>query len=463
MTLIPRSLAGYLIASTVVATVLTQTLISSVFLIYQDAKFDKFEDLYFYQKIISTAEYLRSAPTATHRQILETASNDETTYTVATAPKGTLPLPDTTDAMVLRDHFGDQNVLTEERTINIKDLLWILFGDAAEVCVLTPGTAPEILASDCPFVTISVQLDDGSWLNVRTFANADISVYLAPFALSVLTSLLGIGGSVTILARKITRPLRDLSHAAEQLGRGETTDPIPVSGPAEVAKTADAFNRMQERLTRFVRDRTTMLAAINHDLRTPLTSLRLRAEFIEQDGLRADMIETTEEMRAMVDSYLAFSFQEAAEEDLQPVDLGAVLQDLTAQEPDVDLRIHDSCVSLCHPVSIKRVFRNLIGNGIKYGDRVQIALRCVEDQICLDFQDDGPGIPAQMAEEVFTPFTRLDHSRDVSDGSVGLGLSIARSIVRRRGGDVFPITNENGRFAMRVILPHAGLPAKGAG
>ena len=196
----------------------------------------------------------------------------------------------------------------------------MLFGDAAEICIGSKYASPA--AQDCPFWTISVQLEDGSWLNVRTIANADFSIYLAPFALSVLTSLLGIGGSVTILARKITRPLRDLSSAAEQLGRGETARPIPVSGPAEVARTADAFNRMQERLTRFVRDRTAMLAAINHDLRTPITSLRLRAEFIEDGALRENMIETTEEMRTMVDSYLEFSRQEAVEEEPQLVDLG---------------------------------------------------------------------------------------------------------------------------------------------
>ena len=452
MRLLPRSLAGYLIAATVIATVLTQTLITGALLFYQDEKFDKYEDQYFFQKIVSTADYLNSSAASAHNRILETASNDETTYRVAAAPQGEVPLEDSPDAHVLREYFGEQNVLTEVRTINITDLWWIMFGDAAEVCVVPLYDTPT--AAECPFWTISVQLADGSWLNVRTFANADFSIYLAPFALSVLTSLLGIGGSVTILARKITRPLRDLSSAAEQLGRGETAQPIAVSGPAEVARTAEAFNQMQERLTRFVRDRTAMLAAINHDLRTPITSLRLRAEFIEDDELRENMIETAEEMRTMVDSYLAFSRQEAAEEEPQPVDLAEMLQDLARETEAAELVQTVPSVTLCRKVSIKRVFRNLIGNGIKYGTRVRIALKQGPEQVTVEFCDDGPGIPADMYEEVFVPFTRLDSSRDVTDGSVGLGLSIARSIVRKHGGDIIPFQDAGG-FGIRVVLPNS--------
>ena len=457
MRLLPRSLAGYLIAATVVVTVLTQTLVTAALLIYQDDKFDEHEDQYFYQKIVSTADYLNSTAPSAHARILEMAGDDETTFRVTGSPQGNEPLGETSDAQVLREYFGEQDVLMKVRTINITDLWWIFFGDAAEICIVEQYDSPA--AMDCPFWTVSVQLNDDSWLNVRTLANADFSIYLAPFALSVLTSLLGIGGSVTILARKITRPLRDLSSAADQLGRGETAQPIPVTGPAEVARTADAFNRMQERLTRFVRDRTTMLAAINHDLRTPITSLRLRAEFIEDDKLREEMIETAEEMRAMVESYLAFSAQEASEEAAQPVDLKELLHDLAGEEANAELEHAVPSFALCHPVSIKRVFRNLIDNGIKYGTRVRITLTSSTEQITVEFRDDGPGIPAGMYEEVFTPFTRLDTSRDVTDGSVGLGLSIARNIVRRHGGDVFPFQTGD-VFGMRVLLPNVKAAAK---
>jgi signal transduction histidine kinase len=361
-----------------------------------------------------------------------------------------MPLEDSSDAEGLREYFGSQKVLTQVRPINITDIPWILFGDAAEVCTNAQYGATE--AAECPFWTVSVQLEDGNWLNVRTFANADVSIYLAPFALSVLTSLLGIGGSVIVLARKITRPQRDESSAAEQLGRGEPARPIPVSGPAEVAKTADAFNQMQERLTRFVRDRTAMLAAINHDLRTPITSLRLRAEFIEDNALRENMIETAEEMRTMVDSYLEFSRQDAVAEEPQPVDLKELLGELVNEEPMAALEQASSAVVLCRPIAIKRVFRNLIGNGVKYGSRVRVSLISRAEQTIVEFRDDGPGIPADMYEEVFTPFTRLDTSRDVTDGSVGLGLTIARSIVRKHGGDVFPFRARE-EFGIRVVLP----------
>ncbi len=451
MRLLPRSLAGNLIVATVIATVLTQTLITGALMIYEDMKFDKDEDRYFFQKIVSIADYLNSSAPPAHSRILEMANDDETTYRIAAEPQGILPLTDAPYTHVLRDYFGQPNVFTQERAVNITDLMWILFGDAADVCNVSEFENAEAL--ECPIWTVSVKLEDGSWLNVRTFANADVSIYLAPFALSVLTSLLGIGGSVTILARKITRPLRDLSSAADQLGRGETARPIAVSGPAEVARTANAFNSMQERLTRFVRDRTTMLAAINHDLRTPITSLRLRAEFIENDKLREEIIETTEEMRVMVDSYLTFSSQEASEETARPVDLTHQLQELAAEYEDVAFDYTEQAIALCHPVSIKRVFCNLIGNGLKYGTKVQITLTTTPEQITVEISDDGPGIPPDMYEEVFTPFTRLDSSRDVSDGSVGLGLSIARNIIRRHGGDVVPFQTKD-RFGMRILLPN---------
>ena len=446
------SLARQMIAVTVAATVLTQTVIMFGVYAYLDSRFEKYEDDFELRKIEQTLIALNTADPAEFPRILSLSSSDELKFRISDSPLADQPLDNTRYTDELNRVFDGYGALVSLRPINITDLWTIFFGDTIKKCI---NTWQDIRVDEtCPHLTVSLPLDSGGWLNAQSTGETDASIILAPILLSALTSLLGIGGSVVILARGITRPLRDLSEAADLLGRGETARPITVTGPAEVARTAGAFNHMQERLTRFVRDRTAMLAAINHDLRTPLTSLRLRAEFIDDPALRDDMIETTEEMRTMVDSYLAFSHQEAVEEEMAPVDLTALLEDLAAAQPRVSMQPAPETIALCRPVSIKRVFRNLIDNGVKYGQQVHIALHAETEQLSITFRDDGPGIPTDMYEEVFTPFTRLDSSRNITDGSVGLGLSIARSIIRKHGGDITPFRDSAG-FGMQVTLPDA--------
>lgn len=448
---LPRiSLARQMIAVTVAATVLTQSVILTSVFYYVDNKFDSHDDEFLFGKLRTTVERINSADADLRPLLIEASTYDELAFRISDTPMGTQPVSGAERPDLLEQYLGDFELRTSVRKLHIGHVLGVLFSDEIERCLVTLNSFTQ--ASDCPHWTISIRLEDGQWLDARSNGGADLTIFLAPILLSALTSLLGIGGSVMILARGITRPLRDLSEAADLLGRGETAQPIAVTGPTEVARTAGAFNRMQERLTRFVRDRTAMLAAINHDLRTPLTSLRLRAEFIEDAALRDNMIETAEEMRTMVDSYLAFSHQEAVEEEMAPVDLTALLEDLAAAQPGVSMQPAEETIALCRPVAMKRVFRNLIDNGVKYGQQVRIALRADTEQLSITFRDDGPGIPTDMYEEIFTPFTRLDISRDITDGSVGLGLSIARSIIRKHGGDITPF-RDNAGFGMRVTLP----------
>ena len=448
---LPRiSLARQMIAVTVAATVLTQSVILTSVFYYVDTKFDSHDDNFLFGKLRSTVERINVADADLRPLIIESSTYDELAFHISGTPLGSQPLTESERPDLLQEYLGDFELRTSVHKLNFGHVLGVLFSDGIERCLTTLNSFSQ--ASDCPHWTISIQLEDGQWLNARSNGGADLTIFLAPILLSALTSLLGIGGSVIILARGITRPLRDLSEAADLLGRGETARPIAVTGPTEVARTAGAFNRMQQRLTRFVRDRTAMLAAINHDLRTPITSLRLRAEFIEDPALRDDMIETTEEMRTMVDSYLAFSRQEAVEEERASVDLAALLADLAAAQPEVSLAPCQATHVLCRPLSIKRVFRNLIDNGVKYGQRVRIALQYDADQLSIEFRDDGPGIPRDMYEEIFTPFTRMDSSRNITDGSVGLGLTIARSLIRKQGGDITPFQDSES-FGMRVSLP----------
>ncbi|MCQ8279656.1 ATP-binding protein [Acetobacteraceae bacterium KSS8] len=306
---------------------------------------------------------------------------------------------------------------------------------------------------DSPFAhlgrlyAVSMQFpDDQRWLTVRfvmPLADPFLSPTL-PLAFLLMTTAAGL---LSIWAvRRLTAPLRTLAVAAERLGRNVNSDPLPEDGPTEVATAAIAFNTMASRIRRFVTDRTLMLTAIGHDLRTPITRMKLRAEFIDDDELRAKFLADLDELEAMVSATLAFGRDSADREPMVPLDLNALLStiidDATDGRPDladhVGFASPPPAVTLqARPLALKRALANLVGNGIKYGGGARVTLKPPHDgHVCVLIEDDGPGIPADMLERVFEPFVRMETSRNRETGGTGLGLSIARNIIRAQGGDI---------------------------
>lgn len=257
---------------------------------------------------------------------------------------------------------------------------------------------------------------------------------------------------------RMTRPLRRFANAAERIGLDVRSPPLPELGSREMRNATRAFNLMQERLRRFVDDRTMMLAAISHDLRTMLTRLKLRAEFIEDGEQQSKAIADLDEMQAMLDSTLAFARDDAAEEARTQTDLAALVQSLCDDMADGGQPVTCSTTGrlpyVCAPGSIKRAVQNIIVNAIKYGETATVAVRDESDRIDITVTDNGPGIPADRREDVFRPFFRLEASRNRETGGSGLGLAVARSIARRHGGDIHLEDAENGRFTVRLSLPH---------
>ena len=245
---------------------------------------------------------------------------------------------------------------------------------------------------------------------------------------------------VTLMVRRITRPMAELAAAAERLGRGETVPAIAEHGPLDIRQTMRAFNRMRGRLQRFVQDRTRMLAAISHDLRTPITTLRLRAEFVDDEETRAKILETLDEMQRMIEATLAFAREEAAAEDTRTVDLAALVESVAADLADLGQEVAFSGPErlpyACRPIGLKRAVRNLIENAVAYGERARVTLEPAAVAVRIVIEDDGPGIPEADFERVFAPFVRLEESRSRETGGIGLGMAIARSIVRGHGGDI---------------------------
>lgn len=309
-------------------------------------------------------------------------------------------------------------------------------------------------------VAAALRLPDGAWLNIvgrwprpRPWSSP---TFLA--ALAVMTA--AVAGLSFWAVRRLTAPIRELAAAAERLGRDVGAPPLPERGPREVAQAAAAFNTMQDRIRRFVDDRTAMLAAIGHDLRTPITRMRLRAEFVEDEGLRAKMLADLAEMEAMVAATLAFARDDAASEAAVPLDLVALLRTVADEANDVaggeavTLTGPSHLTLRARPVALKRALSNLIGNAIGYAGGCRVRLAEPDGGVVrIAIEDDGPGIPEDELERVFQPFHRVERSRSRETGGAGLGLPIARTILRGHGGDVTLANRRGGGLTATVTLP----------
>jgi signal transduction histidine kinase len=301
---------------------------------------------------------------------------------------------------------------------------------------------------------MAIKLENGRWLNAA-FTPQTLPFWSWEGVLFLGLLALAIGGVIMLVVRHETRPMQHLAQAAEALGRGEHLPPLTENGPREVRLAVEAFNLMGERLGRFVQGRTHMLAAMSHDLRTPLTTLRLRAEMIDEPEARDKLIDTIEEMHRITEASLSFAREENLLEDTQQIDLSNMLQTLCdeAQAMDFDVRFddrHHSLSARIRPDAMRRAIRNLIDNAVRYGNHAHISLQSDNQEIRIIIEDDGPGIADNQLEEVFSPFVRLETSRNQKTGGAGLGLSIARTIARAHGGDVVLQNRKTG--GLRAIL-----------
>ncbi len=304
---------------------------------------------------------------------------------------------------------------------------------------------------------IDLQLQDGTWIAVtepgRELATArrlrNVVILAVALALIAVLSLLA--------ARMIIRPLQHLAAAADRLGREREFTPVSKPEVPELDAIADSFNEMQQRLKRFVDERTHMLAAISHDLRTPLTRLRLFAEFVTDQQQRALVLNDINEMEQMLRESLAFASDEARREPHSRVDLAALLISLCDTVSDAGGKVSyegpDHAELPCQPVAIRRAFANLIDNACKYGKQADVRLTEHADAMEVTIADCGPGIPADQVELAFTPFRRLEGSRNRESGGVGLGLSIARDVFHGHGGSITLEANQPTGLLARVRLP----------
>ncbi|CUW37193.1 putative Signal transduction histidine kinase [Magnetospirillum sp. XM-1] len=304
-------------------------------------------------------------------------------------------------------------------------------------------------------VVIRIQLSDGM-LEIFAPKKRLFSSTTYVFILWMLGTAMLLFGIATVFMRNQVRSVRKLALAADRFGKGQDVGDFKPEGAREVRQAAQAFNLMKSRIQRQIQQRTEMLAGVSHDLRTPLTRMKLQLAIMgDMDG-RAELEEDIAEMERMVEGYLAFARGEGSEQP-EPTDLPGLVDEVVSrfrrQGAVIDLHHEGEIVMPLRPDSLSRALGNLIGNAIRYGGHVwvRVGLRGEVAEVLVD--DDGPGIPADRREEVFKPFTRLESSRNSGTGGVGLGLTIARDIVRTHGGDVVLEDSPLGGLRARVRLP----------
>lgn len=413
-------------------------------------------------RIAGITRLIEETPVSWRARILQ-ATNSET-LSVTIAPVSQLP-DDGADGLVnsLLQKYLSQLIGTDDlsrvvvRVINIQDGLEKndpnskQQSDHAMLVQFLHGS------SGGQFIRASVKLRDGRWLNFATTVADEEPFWSIKMALSMLLMAVAVVFISIWVIRRITLPLEIFTAASERFGKDVSAPPLDVKGPQELQRATIAFNKMQERLRNMIENRTQMLAAISHDLRTPITLLRLRTEAVEDKDERIKMQATLGEMEAIISSTLSFAREDAESEQFEQVNLTALLISICDDFSDTGYSVSfsggPSLIYKCRPNAFRRAFSNLVQNAVKYGSDASVSLQQAPNAVEVRIEDNGPGIPNDQLSKVFRPFYRVDASRGSEIGGIGLGLSVAQSVFDKVGGVIKLSNLEGGGLQVNVILP----------
>jgi len=343
---------------------------------------------------------------------------------------------------------GAASVATEPDGINLHGLRRRL-GKGYQIFALPP---------DGETRRLGIALPDGAMISANIQPERRPPIMGSPWMTTLLFAVI----SVTLLglwaARALTAPLSSFARAAENFSLNGSAAPLPERGPEEIRSVAMALNRMRERITGLIDDRTRMLAAISHDLRTPITRMRLRSEFIEDETHRSRMLSDLDQMRSMLESVLSFLRNDRKLEAMTLVDIASTLQLVTDQFGDIGRKVsYDGpphAMATVRPDDLLRSVTNLVENAVRFGAEATIRLRSSPEQITIDVEDDGPGISDAQKANMLEPFVRGDDARNMDEASgFGLGLSIANAIVLAHGGTLSLHDRQPHGLIVRIQLP----------
>lgn len=354
-----------------------------------------------------------------------------------------------------RTEFAVRGGEATDRWQNLGDQLLRLAPElGADGLIIGSSSASD---QDPHLAVISMRLPDRTWVNVSLLSWKPQPTGFQGTLLS--TSLMAVGALLValLLVRFQTRPLSVFANAVSRIARGPVPSPVEEGGPKEVRELATAFNDMQARIARLIDDRTHALAAVSHDLKTPITRLRFRSEELQDAVLRQSITADLDEMERMIDQTLSYLKEERGDEEVKPVDLVAILETVTDDVIDAggaaSLAGSASAVVYGRRPALKRAFSNLIGNAVKYGQRAETNVADGGNEVWITIADQGPGISLADRKRALQPFVRLEPSRNSETGGFGLGLSIADAVIRGHGGRLELRNGDRSGLIVTVVLP----------
>jgi signal transduction histidine kinase len=305
---------------------------------------------------------------------------------------------------------------------------------------------------------VGIALPDGTTISARILPDQRRSFWTGSWAVTLLSAIVSVSLLSLWAARALTAPLSAFAKAAEDFSVNGAAPPLPERGPEEIRSAAKALNRMRERIGKLIDDRTKMLAAISHDLRTPITRMRLRSEFIEDEVLRRRMMGDLDQMRSMLESVLSFLRNDRKLEAMTLTDIASNLQLVADQFADIGHKVTyegpEHAMATVRPDDLTRSVTNLVDNSVRYGANIIIRLDTSFELATIEVEDDGPGISDARKEMVFEPFVRGDDARNMDQtAGFGLGLSIARAIVLAHGGKLSLHDRKPNGLIVRIELP----------
>ena len=444
MRLLPRSLFGRLVLTFVSGVILTMLVTMTVQWPEREAFAFRVSAVRAAQRMADLVRLMERLPPDARGQVIGVVAQEGVTVQVPVAQAAPGAAEADANPGVFRDLLNETLGRPREMAVKV----------ARAQAPPPPGeTEPrEAFAFD-----VSVRLDTGEWARFELREPRRIPRW----PMRVLTNMAVLMVAMIVLSfiavRWVTRPLKTLAEAADRLGADINHAPLQESGPQEVRRAAHAFNAMQERLSRFVRTRTAILAAMSHDLKTPITRLRLRAEMLEQADLREKFVRDLSEMDRMVGTALDYMRGLDDPESLRAIDVASLVAALQADAEElghsVKLQGAAKAPFTGKPEGLRRLLQNLLDNALRYARDVEVRIDDGPEALTFRVCDRGPGIPAADLERVFEPFFRLEGSRNQGTGGTGLGLSIARNIAQSMGGDITLRNREGGGLEATVVLP----------
>lgn len=438
MRLLPQSLFSRMILILLGGLILVQSVNVTLHLRERDRLLFRSNSQEAAQRIADTIRLL-NALTPANRQNLVATLNSSVLQISLGAPRS-------------NQHQGDAN-----QAVSFSGMLSDLLGKNPPIEATVSEIDQNLHPQQKTAFTVKTRLQDG--MPVLLVARPSGEAFpLPPHLIFNLLVLLAAVIFLSLFAvRLATRPLNTLASAAEKLGNNINSPPLTETGPTEVRRAAHAFNTMQSRLAGYIQERTRILAAMSHDLKTPITRLRLRAELLEDDDLKAKFAKDLEEMESMVSATLDFMRGVDNPEPVQPMDVMALLESLQADAAEIGLEVMLKGIAVrpypCKPTALKRCLGNLIDNAIKYGKNATVIVNDHDKQLQIHILDQGLGISETELERVFEPFYRLESSRSRDTGGTGLGLGIARNIAQMHGGDLLLRNHPTGGLEAILTLP----------